>query len=207
MRRILVLSACGIALSMIAIAQDNEPKPILSRDPLTKEQIAVYRAVLEDYVKGTDGALNIANQTEPLGLSEPFSPNDCIRSSQLEPAPKPGPVVHRLDRAVALSAKMVLVDRDEQERIVNENDPSNLIQRVIDKHEPVSENQIDKAVDKAFQTGLFTFSEIAFDKQHRRAVLTYSFTCGGLCGHGNMVVVGKVRGRWKMIKKCGGWIS
>jgi len=33
----------------------------VSNDPLTTEQIAVYRAVLGGFLKGSDGALNLAN--------------------------------------------------------------------------------------------------------------------------------------------------
>jgi hypothetical protein len=46
--RLLLLGS--LALSTCA-AQDHTPKPKVSKDPLTTEQIAVYRAVLENYVK------------------------------------------------------------------------------------------------------------------------------------------------------------
>ncbi len=74
----------------------------------------------------------------------------------------------------------------------------------IDDHEKVTEHQLDDSVKKAFETGLFTLSEIVFDKQHRRAVVAYSFVCGGLCGNGNTLVLKKIGQRWKISKRCGG---
>jgi hypothetical protein len=68
--------------------------------------------------------------------------------------------------------------------------------------EKITEKQLDSSLREAFATGLFTFSEIAFDKRHQRAVLAYSFVCGGLCGHGNTIVLKKVGAKWKRVKTC-----
>jgi hypothetical protein len=54
------------------------------------------------------------------------------------------------------------------------------MKRAIDDREEVTEKQVDDSVKRAFETGLFTLTEIIFDKQHRRAVVAYSFVCGGL---------------------------
>jgi hypothetical protein len=67
--------------------------------------------------------------------------------------------------------------------------------------------KIDDSVKQAFQTGLFTLSEIVFDKDHRRAVVTYSFVCGTLCGNGDTLLLKKVGQHWRVAKRCGGWIS
>ena len=71
----------------------------------------------------------------------------------------------------------------------------------------MSDSDLDKSVNTAFSTGLFTFSEIVFNKKHTRAILEYSFVCGRLCGHGNIVTLKKVRNHWKVGKVCGGWVS
>jgi hypothetical protein len=207
MRRIHSLCVLGIAASIIAAAQDDPPKPKLSKDPLTKEQISIYRTVLQDYVKDGDGALNLANQTLPLDRSDALWDKQFVKSLQLEPDPKSGREVHLLDSAVALSPKMVLVDRDNQAKTVEENDPSKVIKGAIDNGEEVGKDRIGDAVKKAFSTGLFTFSEIVLDTQHRHAVLAFTFSCGMLCGHGNTIVLKKSRGEWKILKRCGGWIS
>lgn len=50
---------------------------------MTTEKIAIYRAVLQEYTKGSDGALNLANRTEPLEVSE--LDEECIKGIELEP--------------------------------------------------------------------------------------------------------------------------
>ena len=79
--------------------------------------------------------------------------------------------------------------------------------KVIESHEPVSDSDLDKSLNTAFSTGLLTFSEIVFNKKHTRAILEYSFFCGRLCGHGDIVILKKVRKHWKVKEICGGWVS
>jgi hypothetical protein len=202
--------ACCLTLALLgsmATAQDTEPKPRISNKSLTAEQIAVYRRALADYRQGSHDALNVANKTEPLEMSGPFWDKHCVKSILFESRPRSGFVVHRFDPASPLGPNAVFVDPEQQAKTVRQNDPGNLIKSAIDDGKKVSESQLDDAVEKAFQTGLFTFSEIAFDKQHHRAVLSYSFSCGGLCGHGNTVVLTKIGDKWKTTKTCSGWIS
>jgi hypothetical protein len=67
---------------------------------------------------------------------------------------------------------------------------------------------IETAVRRAFSTGIFSVSEIAFDKEHRRALLGYRFACGSLCGSGGALLFEKVAGVWKKSdSNCGGWVS
>jgi hypothetical protein len=94
---------------------------------------------------------------------------------------------------------MKLVDPRVQSGIVRSNDPSNTIR----DGKPVKD-----AVEAAFASGLFSMSEIAFDKEHHFAVVRYSFWCGSLCGHGSTLVFEKVNGEWRNANRlCGGWIS
>jgi hypothetical protein len=102
---------------------------------------------------------------------------------------------------------VVLVDPDAQTQTVKENDPQKLVKRGIEDGEKVTDEQIGDAVKTAFKTGLFTLSEIVFDARHRNAVVSYSFYCGELCGHGNLVILKKVGAKWKIKKQCGGWVS
>jgi hypothetical protein len=187
----------------------DEPKPVISKDPLTAEQIAVYRAMLETYTKGDkDSALNIANVTDPFTMNGEFTGSCPKDSNDAEPASSQEPqVIHRLDPAVALSSKMVLVDPDQQVELIRKNDPQHLIINSIKDQQTPTDSDLDQSLKTAFSTGLFTFSEIVFNKQHTRAILSYSFSCGRLCGHGNFVVLKKAHGKWKVGKVCGGWIS
>lgn len=192
-----------LVLSLRAFAQENGPKPKVSDDPLTTEQFAVYRAVLSDFLKGSDGALNLANITEPLDQSD----KACFRGMDAVVIRESASVVHRLEPSLVTDTKIVLVDPDLQQNAIQENDPQQLIKKAVDEPGKVADEQMDESVKNAFKTALFTLSEIVFDKQHRRAVVAYSFACGMLCGNGNTLVLKKVGHDWKVAKRCGGWVS
>ncbi len=106
---------------------------------------------------------------------------------------------HTLTRDVLGGKNIRLVDANKQAVIVQSNDPS----------KPIRESEpIETAVNGAFLTGLFSMSEIAFDKEHRRALVSYSFVCGSLCGSGGVWMFEKIDGLWKKSERvCGGWVS
>lgn len=185
--------------------QEHAAKSLISKEPLTSEQIAIYRAVLADYTQGDDSRLNIANTTEPFSMGFGVE-RACLKGFAI-PVKSGSKIVHRVDTAVIFSSSMVLVDADKQSDLVKKNDSANLLHRAIDDHEQVSDKELEKSVEEAFATGLFTFSEIVFNKQHTGAVVQYSFVCGELCGNGSTIVLKKVRGKWMKNKTCGGWIS
>ncbi len=106
---------------------------------------------------------------------------------------------HRLTKDVLPSRNIRLVDEDRQLAVVRQNDPGNWIRRG---------KSVEQAVDDAFATGLFSMSEIVFDAAHRKALVTTSFVCGGLCGSGRTRLFEKVDGVWKERElECGGWVS
>ena len=205
MRPILATAIATLSLALVALSQGDAPKAKVSSDPLTEEQIAVYRTVFDSYSNGSNATLNVADQTETLDLSED---KDCLKGIDLDPGNTSTSVVHRLDnRVTKMKKNIVLVNGELQQKRVEENDPQKLMKRAIDGGERVTEKQLDGSLREAFATGLFAFSEIAFDKRHQHAVLAYSFVCGGLCGHGNTIVLRKVGGKWKQRKTCRSWIS
>jgi hypothetical protein len=207
MRVMCVLLMASFALSITAETQEDTPKPKVTKTPLTVDQLAVYRAVLEDFMKDSDGSLNLADKTVPLDQAGPLSDEECVKRLKLENSGQSAPFVHQLDQAVALNSKMVLVDPDLQQKKVTENDPQKLMKRAIDGGEQVSEKEIDSSVKQAVETGLFTLSEIVFDKAHKHALVEYSFVCGELCGNGEKLVLERAGRKWRISKRCGRWIA
>src|SRR5438445_103836 len=161
--------------AICAVPQDESPKPKVSKDALSDEQLAVYRAVLNDYMKDSRGTLNLSSKTYPLVVDEGWA-----QGFKLEQTNSSVTLVHAFTTAPA--PKVVLVDPEQQESKVKQNDPQNLIKKAIDEREPVTDGQLDKSLELAFSTGLFSLSEIVFDKGHRRAVVSYRLACGCLCG-------------------------
>jgi hypothetical protein len=189
------------------VTQDQTSKPKISDESLTADQIAVYRGVLKDYTKGSKGPLNVANRTEPLGDSRPMFDEACFKEVEAS-VPKPSvPISHSLETSQMPDIQIVFVDPDRQQKLIDKNDPQNLVTKAIDDHEHRHCAQVDESVKDAFEVGMFTLSEILFDKQHRRAAVAYSFVCGGLCGNGDTLILTKSGKSWKVTKRCGGWVS
>jgi len=198
-----------LVIILTAFSQDDSRKPEVSKTPLSPEQIFVYRAVLADYVKNDPApSLNIAKRTEPFGSGGFLDDNDdkCIAHFKRQ-RPTKLLTVHQLSGKVPLSPKMILVDPDRQSALVKQNDPQQLIHRVIDGHDALSDKELGESVTRAFATGLFTFSEVVFDKRHKYALVQYSFWCGSLCGSGELLVLKNRNGKWFVNKRCGGWVS
>jgi hypothetical protein len=94
---------------------------------------------------------------------------------------------------------MRLVDPDRQVAIVRSNDPDKTIR---------AGKTVADAVRDAYSAGLFSMSEIAFDKERRYALISYSYWCGALCGSGATLLFEKIGDKWMNTgRNCGGWIS
>jgi hypothetical protein len=169
------LIAVLLVISSGSVAQENAPKPRVSDAPLTSEQIAVYRAVLAVYLKGSDRVPNLANITQPLDGADIA----CLRGLNVEVAKRSASVIHRIGLSLVADKRVVLVDPDRQQETIKENDPQNLMKKAIDDRQKITEGQLDRSIKSAFDSGLFTLSEIVFDKEHLHAVVSYSFVCGG----------------------------
>ena len=189
---------CGALLAgMNATASD---KPRLSESPMTFDQIEVYRVFLSSYTNGSKAPhLNLAKRTSGLELSKEMSEGGCLKGINLDASAYPDSVVHKFDSKTPLGENITIVDPEEQYKAVKENDPG----RTMRHGTPVN-----RAVANAFAVGLLTLSEVAFDKTHQHAVMSFSFVCGGLCSHGATLVFEKRNGHWRELKRdCGGWIS
>lgn len=55
--------------------------------------------------------------------------------------------------------------------------------------------------------GLLTFSRVGFSTDGAQALFYVSSNCGGLCGGGYYVVMGRHNGRWAIEKEINVWVS
>lgn len=82
MRSICFATVLGLSLALAAIAQDVAHEPKVSSESLTKEQVTVYRAVLQDFLKDSTDTLKLANTTEPIEeTAGPFTRGGCLKTS------------------------------------------------------------------------------------------------------------------------------
>lgn len=196
MKRALVrglLAAMAIAYPCIGFTSG---KPAKASAPLSAEEIAIYHAILSKHTAKDASPLNVGDTTVPLNADT--ATNGCLQGIKLENLPAASHSFHSLTEDVVSGINARLVNSKKHLRIARANDP----EKTISQGKPVED-----AVRHAFITGLFSMSEIAFDKEHRYAAVSYSFWCGSLCGNGATVVFEKVNGVWRDASNCGNWIS
>ena len=170
-------------------------KPAISQSPMERDQLAIYRTFLGSYNNGSTVRLNLSNLTSTFAPSD----DDCLKGVELEADGRYNSMVHRFDPRTALPGNIHLVDPEQQGEAVQQNDPGQEIRQGKD---------VNSAVEAGFSAGLLTLSEVAFDKSHRYAAMSFSFVCGGLCGHGSTIVFEKKKGKWKESKRhCSVWMS
>jgi hypothetical protein len=171
----------------------------VSDQPLTAEELVIYKHVFAGWMGGGKSPLNLADLTSTLSLEEGSEGKACARGLEME-AFDPA-VVHRIrpeDLAQLGRARLQLVEREAQQKQVEDNDPS----KEIRNGKPIGD-----AVTNGFAHGYAWVSEIRFDQSHTHAVVAYGFHCGSLCGNGGSAIFEKVNGEWKLKSKCGNWVS
>ena len=189
------------ALALSSLSSDShKEEPSKSTTPLGADEIAVYKAVLEQRLSQGWTWLNVSDVTYLLDLkSDQSGMNcDCLQDLYLEDS-SAFHSFHELTADILPGKKTVLVDPARQAQIVRANDPDRTMRMGKTVH---------TAVRDAEATGLFSLSEIAFDRSHHYAIVRYGFWCGSLCGDGETLVFEKVGGQWKKTDRfCGRWIS
>ncbi|MBX3428767.1 MAG: hypothetical protein KF779_04190 [Hyphomonadaceae bacterium] len=183
-----VLSGIALAAVLLAVPAiyDNRER-----------KLEVYRAFVSAYSEGH--RVNLANVTTRFD-AETEGVISCA------PTVLATTLVSRLFRTTTLNqtdfadSSIHVVDPDDQAAQVRIHDPSMNIS---------SESDVDRAVADAFEAGLLQVSEVGFDITGQHAMLTFSFRCGMLCGHGGTAVFDRVGDRWVWSqRRCGSeWMS
>jgi hypothetical protein len=177
-------------------------KPAKAIAPLSTDEVVIYKAILQKNTANDSGILNVSATTVPLNADSPtsgLSRDGCLQGIQLENPYAASHSFHELPPEVVTGSKARLVDPKKHAKIARANDPDKTIREG---------ESVEDAVRNAFASGLFSMSEIAFDKEHHYAVVSYSFWCGRLCGHGATVVFEKLNGVWRNANRnCGEWVS
>lgn len=196
--RAVTATAIFLVLAAVARAQSaSEASPEISEKPLSADQLDIYRAILDKWLGGGKSVVNLSDETR---LLQPSDEEGCGKGLDLEVE---SPVeIHRfrpedLGR-LGPPKRIALVDPQQQKRAIADNDPSKKIREGA---------TVEDAVRNGYSHGLFTFSEIRFNRNHDRAVVAFGFVCGGLCGHGATVLMEKAGSNWEIRSQCAMWMS
>jgi hypothetical protein len=152
---IAVIMSVALCFPFTAFTDD---KPIKATTPLSADEVAIYRAVLQKYGSAESGTLNVSIKTFPFVPESPTSglkDSDCVKGIQLGNLSVVSHSFHELPTDVLTGKGMTLVDPKKHAKIARANDPSNTIPKG---------KSVDNAVKDAFASGLFSMSEIAFDE-------------------------------------------
>ncbi len=180
-----------------ALTAFSDKRPVRNPNSLSADEVAIYSGILERWNSNSRSLLNVSNRT--FRIDRDLADCGCLKDMELQSIANAAHSFHILTRDVLGGKKIRLVDADKQAVIVQSNDPSNSLREG---------KSVETAINRAFSTGLFSVSEIVFDKEHRRALVSYSFVCGSLCGSGGVWLFEKVDGAWKKSERvCGGWVS
>lgn len=70
-------------------------------------------------------------------------------------------------------------------------------------------NKNAKSFERLFPgaPGIISFSHVGFDTSLDEAIVSTSFICGGLCGSGEVYVLKKRWGRWRVVNQWNVWVS
>lgn len=190
----------AVALSTQSIVSGHEKATKITR-PLDADEIAIYQAVIRQWNSNSPTALNVSSKTFSLDttFSSETSECGCWAGFSAESLLKASHSFHTLTENDLPKNGVRLVHPREQNAIVAEKDPDTAI---------LDGRPVVDAVDSAFANGLFSISEIVFDKERHHALVSYAFYCAALCGSGATWVFEKVNGQWKKADRaCGGWVS
>lgn len=165
---------------------------------LSADEVAIYRTVLHQW-NSDARTLNVANRTFPFDAVSRDSTCECLRGLDVENLARASHSFHYLTPDDISGRNIRFVDANKQLTAVQTDDPHNGM---------AGGKSVEKAVDDAIGSGLFSMSEISFDRNHRVALVSYEFVCGSLCGSGGTWLLEKANGVWKRADRaCGGWAS
>lgn len=175
----------------------SQANPTLTVEPLERDAVSIYKILLQQWRDGSPSLLNVSDKTVPLNVSHEGWSCDCIAKVDVENLLAASRRFHRIPSGVLSRVK--LIDQKRQMAVIHQNDPNKTMREG---------KSVNDAVAGAYAAGLVTLSEVAFDKEHRRALVQFSIHCGALCGSGHFVLLEKTGQTWTMAKQsCGGWIA
>jgi hypothetical protein len=189
--RIALLFAVSAGLCVVGNSQQAISAPV-SSEPLTAERLSIYSDVLTAWNSGSKNGLNLAQTTEPFE-ADFKTDSSCLRAFRHRDVKTT--LLHTFSPKAFPQNVAVLVD------------PASYRHRDIADF-TAEDKPLDAAVDAATAAGLFSLSEIVFDRTRTHAAFSYSFVCGRLCGTGGTVIYLRRHGKWsKSRTRCSSWQS
>jgi len=179
------LTAFALFVSISAIAAETK----IYAD--TNDSAKIYTSFIDDWTGKQKDPINIAIKADAPTEDELKEFSECSGNSNWGSVEQ----INDLTGLIGSLSYVHLVDPNNW----SPNDPEKLI---------ANGQSVDTAVKNSFNSGLGSFSAIAFNKSHTLAAFSFSFVCGSLCGNGRIVIFKRTSTGWVQAdKQCGGWVS
>ena len=189
----------GLAFGIVCVATAGCGSPVSSHSSvadssISPEEMAVYETVLASWL-GKEKGRQLINKE----LSAPPSKDDpefseCAKGLNFSGASR--------ETRGQKSLAGVQFKRNGLELIEGSKwtpaDPGQAI---------ASGKSVDTAVREGFSQSLISFSQIAFSRDGKDALVKFGMVCGSLCGSGSTIHLHKYAAGWTILRRCGGWIS
>lgn len=192
--KIWIASVVGISIGAAAICASVVFGHSSGSEPLVGDEIAVYDAVLASWL-GKEHRHQLVDQQ----LSAPPSSGDAEFKECTKGLDFPG-------ASPAIQESKSLVSVQFKTNGIELVDGSNW--RPADPGQGIAKGKsVESAVDDGFSHSLISFSQIAFSRSGRDALVKFGMACGSLCGSGSTIHLSKRAAKWAIVGRCGGWIS
>lgn len=162
--------------------------------PSKTDEAAVYDAVLASWFGKETNHQLVDERLGNAPSSKDPEFKDCTKGLDF-PTSSSGIVNERTLVGVPLKTKGIeLVDGSHWKPV----DPGQAI---------ANGKSVDSAVRDGFSHSLMSFSQIAFSRDGKDALVRFSVTCGSLCGSGATIHLRKHTVGWVIVDRCSNWIS
>jgi len=185
------LLAGTLLASSSAASPDIDDKRGLRID--TSEQM-IYATVLNSWLGKSRQFQWVNRNLEPAPSPQDAENAECVGKANF-PVTSAHPKPHKtIGDAAAISPKIKLIDGSAWKP----SDPGLSM---------AQGKSVNASVNEGFSHSLISLSEVAFSSDRRDALVSFSMTCGSLCGTGFVLRLYRTGNAWAVKKRCGGYVS
>lgn len=188
----LVLTLSGLHLSSCsskAMVQSGNVAPVeIAIDDSAQDIYAVYSVIL-----ASKEVAVVSDRTNTGALADSFVDNLETEISQetIDAYKEANKAKGDLTKVIPSQGKVTLISDADSETIF--------------KNRSNGWNEFYRRYKDA--RGIFTFSQVGFNRDRTECVVSVGFGCGMLCGEGNVYILDKREGRWVIRLTKGLWVS
>jgi hypothetical protein len=188
------LSLAATCLSLVVASAAVSAENSGSVGSAGQDQRAIYNAVLKSWLGSKYDKQFVNERLGPAPLASAPENAECSKGIRFVQSGSDSVTEETLPATTFDDSSIELVDG----RTWNATDPQQGI---------ASGKSVASAVEEAISRSLISFSRVSFSADHKDALVNFSMACGQLCGTGSTIHLRQSKGEWKIVGRCGGYVS